>query len=69
MSCIFGVHRELAVKKDDFVDIVRRVDANWYEATKNGRVGIIPVTYVQVSICDMEVTRMYYLLFLVCKAM
>jgi len=41
--------RELAVKKNDTVDIIRRVDANWYEATKEGRVGIIPVSYVQVT--------------------
>ena len=37
------------MKKNDTVDIIRRVDANWYEATKEGRVGIIPVSYVQVG--------------------
>lgn len=40
--------RELPVKKGDFINIVRRVDTNWYEATKDGRVGIVPVTYIQV---------------------
>ncbi|XP_067945506.1 sorbin and SH3 domain-containing protein 1-like [Watersipora subatra] len=40
--------REMSVRKDETVSIKRRVDGNWYEVCKNGRNGIIPVTYLQV---------------------
>lgn len=34
--------------KGDRVNIVKRVDRNWWEAEKAGDVGIVPVTYVKV---------------------
>lgn len=39
---------ELTVKKGDLISVIRRVDANWYEARFNNRKGIIPVSYVQI---------------------
>jgi len=46
----FVLCRELLIQKGDIVDILKKVDANWYEAHLNGRFGIVPVTYVLVSI-------------------
>ncbi|XP_035231380.1 sorbin and SH3 domain-containing protein 1-like [Stegodyphus dumicola] len=39
---------ELSVRKGDTVSLIRRVDANWYEARFNNKKGIIPVSYLQV---------------------
>ncbi|KAF6025213.1 CAP [Bugula neritina] len=40
--------RELSVRKGDQLIILRRIDANWYEASKDAERGIIPVSYVQI---------------------
>jgi hypothetical protein len=40
---------ELAFKKGDLIRIRRMIDHNWYEGEMLGRVGIVPVNYVEVS--------------------
>ncbi|XP_071495062.1 uncharacterized protein [Diadema antillarum] len=39
---------ELSVNKGEIVDLVRRIDANWWEARVGGRAGIIPFAYLEV---------------------
>lgn len=41
--------RELSFKKGDAVNIIRQIDNNWYEGEFRGRVGIFPMSYVEVS--------------------
>lgn len=41
--------RELSFKKGDTVYILRKIDQNWYEGEHHGRVGIFPISYVEVS--------------------
>lgn len=40
--------RELSFKKGDTVYILRKIDQNWYEGEHYGRVGIFPISYVEV---------------------
>lgn len=40
--------RELSFKKGDAVNIIRQVDNNWYEGEHRGRIGIFPMSYVEV---------------------
>lgn len=42
--------RELSFKKGDTVYILRKIDQNWYEGEHHGRVGIFPISYVEVSL-------------------
>lgn len=42
--------RELSFKKGDAVNIIRQIDNNWYEGEHRGRVGIFPMSYVEVSL-------------------
>ncbi|XP_071479301.1 uncharacterized protein [Diadema antillarum] len=39
---------ELSVNKGEIIDLVRRIDANWWEARVGGRAGIIPFAYLEV---------------------
>ncbi|XP_072318360.1 uncharacterized protein [Eucyclogobius newberryi] len=39
--------KELTFKKGDTVNIIRQIDANWFEGEHRGRVGIFPVSYVE----------------------
>lgn len=39
---------ELSVRKGDLVNLIRRVDTNWYECRFNGKKGIIPASYLQI---------------------
>ncbi|XP_055932364.1 mucin-2-like isoform X1 [Argiope bruennichi] len=39
---------ELSVKKGDLLNLIRRVDANWYECRFNNKKGIIPASYLQI---------------------
>jgi len=41
--------KELSFKKGDTVYILRKIDQNWYEGEHHGRVGIFPISYVEVS--------------------
>lgn len=41
--------RELSFKKGDAVNIIRQIDNNWYEGEFRGRVGIFPMSYVEVG--------------------
>uniref|UniRef100_A0A914UX08 SH3 domain-containing protein n=1 Tax=Plectus sambesii TaxID=2011161 RepID=A0A914UX08_9BILA len=41
--------RELAFKKGDIIRIRRMIDQNWYEGELLGRVGIVPVNYVEMT--------------------
>lgn len=42
--------RELSFKKGDAVNIIRQVDNNWYEGEHRGRIGIFPMSYVEVCV-------------------
>ncbi|KAL2098083.1 hypothetical protein ACEWY4_007290 [Coilia grayii] len=39
--------KELSFKKGDAVNIIRQIDSNWYEGEHRGRVGILPISYVE----------------------
>ncbi|MBN3301771.1 SRBS2 protein, partial [Amia calva] len=39
--------KELTFKKGDTVYILRQIDHNWYEGEHHGRVGILPISYVE----------------------
>ncbi|XP_078799873.1 sorbin and SH3 domain-containing protein 2-like isoform X26 [Oryzias latipes] len=39
--------KELSFKKGDAVNIIRQIDNNWYEGEHRGRVGILPISYVE----------------------
>lgn len=43
------VCREISFKKGDAVNIIRQIDSNWYEGEHRGRIGIFPISYVEVS--------------------
>lgn len=43
------LRRELSFKKGDAVNIIRQIDNNWYEGELRGRVGIFPMSYVEVG--------------------
>lgn len=40
--------RELPFRKGDLIYLLRKIDKNWFEGERNGRVGIFPVNYVEV---------------------
>lgn len=44
--------RELSFNKDEIVYITRQIDNNWYEGERHGKVGIFPISYVEV--CDIH---------------
>ncbi|XP_031416261.1 sorbin and SH3 domain-containing protein 2 [Clupea harengus] len=39
--------KELSFKKGDAVNIIRQIDGNWFEGEHRGRVGILPISYVE----------------------
>ncbi|XP_076337084.1 endophilin-A-like isoform X4 [Tachypleus tridentatus] len=41
---------ELGFKEGDVINLVCRIDENWYEGTMSGRSGLFPVSYVQVMV-------------------
>lgn len=41
-------HRELSFKKGDIIYIKKQIDNNWYEGERNGMVGILPTSYVEI---------------------
>lgn len=41
---------ELAFKESDIINLLNRIDENWFEGTINGRTGLFPVNYVQVLV-------------------
>jgi len=47
--------RELTFKKGDAVNIIRQIDNNWYEGEHRGRVGILPISYVEVSLRTVHI--------------
>lgn len=40
--------RELNLKKDELVLVLRQLDKNWYDGEHKGAVGIFPVSYVEI---------------------
>lgn len=46
---IFGLFREVSFRKGDLIQIRRQVDDHWYEGEVHGKVGIVPINYVDVS--------------------
>uniref|UniRef100_A0A1B0D0X3 Endophilin-A n=1 Tax=Phlebotomus papatasi TaxID=29031 RepID=A0A1B0D0X3_PHLPP len=41
---------ELGFKENDIIQLINRVDENWYEGSVNGRTGYFPQSYVQVMV-------------------
>lgn len=56
--------RELTFKKGDAVNIIRQIDNNWYEGEHRGRIGIFPMSYVEVSAKLLSCTRDVHLILL-----
>jgi len=44
--------RELSFNKGDVVSVIKQLDPNWYEAELNGKVGLVPSSYIEVSLFD-----------------
>ncbi|XP_028402163.1 vinexin-like isoform X2 [Dendronephthya gigantea] len=40
--------RELNLQKGDIVGIIRQIDNNWFEGVKDEKIGIFPVSYIEV---------------------
>jgi Variant SH3 domain len=38
----------MSFRRGDVIDLLRRVDSNWYEGALNGKKGIIPSNYIEV---------------------
>ncbi|XP_028969167.1 endophilin-A [Galendromus occidentalis] len=41
---------ELEFKEGDKIDLIRQIDANWFEGSLNGKSGFFPVNYVEVLV-------------------
>lgn len=41
-------HLELGLRKGELVNLIRRVDGNWFEGRLGERKGIFPISYVEV---------------------
>lgn len=39
---------ELEFKEGQIIDLVSKIDENWYEGALNGKSGFFPISYVQV---------------------
>lgn len=45
----FFLCRELAFRKGDIIFLLRKLDQNWFEGERYGKVGIFPINYVEVK--------------------
>uniref|UniRef100_A0A336M0V0 Endophilin-A n=1 Tax=Culicoides sonorensis TaxID=179676 RepID=A0A336M0V0_CULSO len=41
---------ELGFKENDIIQLIQKIDDNWYEGSTGGRTGYFPVSYVQVNV-------------------
>lgn len=48
-------YRELSFAKDDSIHVYRQLNLNWYEAEVEGRIGIVPVKYIELIQSDPNV--------------
>ena len=39
------------------IKLLRQVDDNWYEGENNNEIGILPVSYVEVSTINQPISR------------
>lgn len=52
MFILNDLYRELSFNKGEIVYITRKIDNNWFEGEHHGKVGIFPISYVEV--CDIH---------------
>jgi len=47
---------ELSFRKGDYMYLLRQVDKNWFLGERHGLVGIFPISYVEVCICQYQLS-------------
>lgn len=40
----------IVLQEGDNITLTQRIDENWYEGSLNGKTGLFPVTYVNVTV-------------------
>ena len=46
----------LSAAQDEILTVIRRIDSNWAEGKLGDKIGIFPISFVEVSTCDLAYT-------------
>lgn len=50
--------RELSFRKGDTIYIRRQIDPNWYEGEHNAMIGLLPASYIEVSLTSLKINTL-----------